>query len=71
MGDVYITGRITDSSNPRRLAWKLMGISTRREDAEALCETNHDFVRPAPLNQPLASLFVKPEDIVFPRRTKS
>lgn len=43
--EVFVAGRVTDSSNPRKLGWRLLGIFTTEELAVVACKTKRDFVR--------------------------
>lgn len=45
IAEVFVAGRITDSSNARKVGWRLLGIYTTEDGAVEACTTKRDFVR--------------------------
>ena len=66
--DVWVTGRVTDASNPRRLGWRLLAICTDEAHAIEACSTKQDFIRPFAMNTKVLDGRLK--EIRFPLREK-
>lgn len=43
--EVWISGRVTDASTPKKLGWRLLGVFTTEDGAVDACRTKRDFVR--------------------------
>ena len=68
--DVWVAGRITDATDPNKLAWRLLGVCSTPEGATAMCETERDFIRPFTLGLTVTQQGHRVKEIRFPLRKK-
>ncbi len=68
--DIWVAGKITDNSDPKRVAWRLIGIYTEEAKAVKACTSKNDFVRPFALNVRVEDLGKRLKEIRFPLREK-
>ena len=64
---LYIAGRIVDDKDKKAIHWQLLGVFEKAGDAEDLCMTMKDFVRPVKKNTKLPEVGQRPTAIYFPR----
>lgn len=70
--EVYVAGKITDSSNARKIGWRLIGIYTTEDAAVEACTSKRDFVRCFDLNKTLEQQGSTLKNIRFPvKKAKS
>lgn len=51
--EMFVAGRVTDASTPRKLGWRLLGIFSTEQNAVDSCRTKRDFVRVFDVDVPL------------------
>ena len=64
--EVHVAGRVTDASNKKRLAWRLLGIFSTEKLAIKACTTIKDFVRRFDLDVPIEDQGAKLSTVWFP-----
>jgi hypothetical protein len=67
MDMLYIAGRIVDDSDKKAIHWRLLGVYEKASDAEDVCTSKKDFVRPVKKNCKLPEVGPRPTAIYFPR----
>ena len=64
--EVHVAGRVTDTSDKKRLVWRLLGLFTDEKMAVAACKTKRDFVRCFDLDVAIENQGMRLSTVWFP-----
>lgn len=64
--ELFLAGRVTDTSTPKKLGWRLLGVFTTEDKAIQACRGKRDFVRVFDVDVPFEDQTIKLSKIWFP-----